>query len=169
MSHLSRYECEHLLPSHKAGHYPERSRWNGHREEHPMWKKFELETIPTQVGNLSIQKVRISGYLDSSTFPQLQEHLDNLLKQDHHYYLLDLENLDYISSAGLGVLMGILREVREKEGDLKIINMSEKISRVFDLLGFSRLMKVYPSEQEALDAFLNPAPTGPEVAPEDRF
>jgi anti-sigma B factor antagonist len=118
---------------------------------------------------LSIQKVRISGYLDSSTFPQLQEHLDNLLKQGCHYYLLDLENLDYISSAGLGVLMGILREVREKDGDLKIINMSEKIARVFDLLGFSRLMKVYPSEPEALDSFVNPKTAGPEVAPEDRF
>lgn len=134
-----------------------------------MWRKFELETIPIRMEALSIQKVRISGYLDSSTFPQLQEHLDNLLKQGSHYYLLDLENLDYISSAGLGVLMGILREVREKEGDLKIINMSEKIARVFDLLGFSRLMKVYPSEAEALDSFINPEPTPPEVAPEDRF
>jgi anti-anti-sigma factor len=134
-----------------------------------MWKKFELETIPTQIKDLSIQKVRISGYLDSSTFPQLQEHLDNLLKQGYHDYLLDLQSLDYISSAGLGVLMGILREVREKEGDLKIINMSEKITRVFDLLGFSRMMKVYPSENEALEAFANPKPTGPEVAPEDRF
>jgi anti-sigma B factor antagonist len=134
-----------------------------------MWRKFELETIPIRVETLSIQKVRISGYLDSSTFPQLQEHLDNLLKQGSHYYLLDLENLDYISSAGLGVLMGILREVREKEGDLKIINMSEKIARVFDLLGFSRLMKVYPSEAEALDSFTNPQPAVPEVAPEDRF
>ncbi len=134
-----------------------------------MWRKFELETIPIRIEALTIQKVRISGYLDSSTFPQLQEHLDNLLKQGSHYYLLDLENLDYISSAGLGVLMGILREVREKEGDLKIINMSEKIARVFDLLGFSRLMKVYPTEAEALDSFINPEPSAPEVAPEDRF
>lgn len=134
-----------------------------------MWRKFELETIPIRVETLTIQKVRISGYLDSSTFPQLQEHLDNLLKQGSHYYLLDLENLDYISSAGLGVLMGILREVREKEGDLKIINMSEKIARVFDLLGFSRLMKVYPTEAEALDSFVHRIPEGPEEAPEDRF
>jgi anti-sigma B factor antagonist len=133
-----------------------------------MWKKFELETLPVKAANLAIQKVRISGYLDSTTFPQLQEHLNNLLKQGSHYYLLDLENLDYISSAGLGVLMGILREVREKDGDLKIFNMSEKIERVFYLLGFSRLMKVYQTEEEALEAFAAPAPAGDE-APEDRF
>jgi anti-sigma B factor antagonist len=133
-----------------------------------MWKKFELETVPVKAGSVAVQKVKISGYLDSSTFPQLQEYLNNLLKQGNHYYLLDLENLDYISSAGLGVLMGILREVREKEGDLKIFNMSEKIERVFYLLGFSRLMKVYQTEEEALDAFATQDRTS-EEAPEDRF
>ena len=133
-----------------------------------MWKKFELDTTSTKAGETSIQKVRISGYLDSSTFPQLQEHLNNLMKQGNLHYLLDLEDLDYISSAGLGVLMGILREVREKDGDLKIVNMSEKIERVFYLLGFSRLMKVYASEEEALESFQNPEEKEQEE-PENRF
>ncbi len=133
-----------------------------------MWKKFELDTTSTKAGETSIQKVRISGYLDSSTFPQLQEHLNNLMKQGNLHYLLDLENLDYISSAGLGVLMGILREVREQDGDLKIVNMSEKIERVFYLLGFSRLMKVYASEEEALESFQNPEEKEQEE-PENRF
>jgi len=133
-----------------------------------MWKKFELDTTSTKAGETPIQKVRISGYLDSSTFPQLQEHLNNLMKQGNLHYLLDLEDLDYISSAGLGVLMGILREVREKDGDLKIVNMSEKIERVFYLLGFSRLMKVYGSEEEALESFENPAESELEE-PENRF
>ncbi|MCA9410928.1 MAG: STAS domain-containing protein [Candidatus Omnitrophica bacterium] len=133
-----------------------------------MWKKFELDTTSIKAGETPIQKVRISGYLDSSTFPQLQEHLNNLMKQGNLHYLLDLEDLDYISSAGLGVLMGILREVREKDGDLKIVNMSEKIERVFYLLGFSRLMKVYASEEEALESFQNPEKSE-EEQPEDRF
>jgi len=137
------------------------------KDEGQMWKKFEMITTSVKAGDLNLKKVRIQGYLDSSTFPQLQEHLDNLLQQGTNYYLLDLEDLTYISSAGLGVLMGILREVREKKGDLKIISMSEKIERVFSLLGFSRLMKVYSSEQEALEAFLNPREE--EEEPEDRF
>ena len=133
-----------------------------------MWKKFELDTTSTTAGEKPIQKVRISGYLDSSTFPQLQEHLNNLMKQGNLHYLLDLENLDYISSAGLGVLMGILREVREKDGDLKIVNMSEKIERVFYLLGFSRLMKVYSTEEEALESFQSLGESD-QVDPENRF
>jgi anti-sigma B factor antagonist len=138
-------------------------------EDRQMWKKFEMETTPLSAGDLSVNKVKIKGYLDSSTFPQLQEHLDNLLREGNHYYLLDLENLTYISSAGLGVLMGILREVREKQGDLKIINMSDKIERVFSLLGFSRLMKVYSSEEEALEAFSQAAENQEVEDPENRF
>lgn len=118
-----------------------------------MWRKFELETSTVTAGDLTIQKVRIEGYLDSSTFPRLQEHLNGLIGEGQYHYLLDFSELDYISSAGLGVLIGMLREVREKGGDLKIINMSEKIQRIFNLLGFSKLLKVYPDEGTALASF----------------
>jgi len=118
-----------------------------------MWRKFELDTSTVTSGDLTIQKVRIEGYLDSSTFPRLQEHLNGLIGQGHYHYLLDFSELDYISSAGLGVLIGMLREVREKGGDLKIMHMSEKIQRIFNLLGFSKLLKVYPDEETALASF----------------
>jgi len=118
-----------------------------------MWKKFNLESSKVQSGEVEICRVKIDGYLDSSTFPRLQDHLSQEIGNQHYNYLLDLRDLDYISSAGLGVLMGMLREVREHAGDLKIVNMSDKIRRVFNLLGFSRLMQVYQSEEEALEAF----------------
>jgi anti-sigma B factor antagonist len=118
-----------------------------------MWRKFDLETSTVTAGDLSIQKVRIEGYLDSSTFPRLQEHLNSLIGEGRYHYLLDFSDLDYISSAGLGVLIGMLREVREKGGDLKIMHMSEKIQRIFNLLGFSKLLKVYPDEESALASF----------------
>lgn len=118
-----------------------------------MWNKFNIEHSTLSVGEKNIIRVKIDGYLDSSTFPKLQEHLNNLTEEDNINFLLDLADLDYISSAGLGVLMGILREVRARGGDLKITNMSEKIERVFNLLGFSRLMKIYPSDVEAINSF----------------
>jgi anti-sigma B factor antagonist len=118
-----------------------------------MWRKFDLETSSVSAGDLTIQKVQIAGYLDSSTFPRLQEHLNGLIAGGQYHYLLDFSDLDYISSAGLGVLIGMLREVREKGGDLKIMRMSEKIQRIFNLLGFSKLLKVYPDEETALASF----------------
>lgn len=118
-----------------------------------MWRRFDLSTSTVNAGDLAIQRVRIEGYLDSSTFPRLQEHLNGLIGQGHYHYLLDFSELDYISSAGLGVLIGMLREVREKGGDLKIVHMSEKIQRIFNLLGFSKLLRVYPDEETALGSF----------------
>ncbi len=135
-----------------------------------MWKKFDLESTTVKAGDLDIARVKINGYLDSSTFPKLQDHLSKEIEAKKYNYLLDFQDLDYISSAGLGVLMGMLRQVRENNGDIKIINMSEKIQRVFNLLGFSRLMQIYKSEQEALDTFAHGAAAeeGPENTPEQK-
>lgn len=129
-----------------------------------MWKKFDLESSVVPAGEVNVCRIKINGYLDSSTFPKLQDYLAGEIEKKNHHFLLDLQDLDYVSSAGLGVLMGILRQVRAQQGDLKIVNMSEKIERVFNLLGFSRLMRVYPDEQEALDDFAR-APGG-EKGPE---
>ncbi len=118
-----------------------------------MWKKFDLSTTHIQRGEVEVSKIKIDGYLDSSTFPRLQEYLSSLVAQGQYRLLLDLSDLDYISSAGLGVLMGMLREVRDKGGDLKIVNMSEKIERVFNLLGFSRILRLYSAEERAVDDF----------------
>ncbi len=121
-----------------------------------MWKKFNLDSSVVNAGNAGVCRVKIDGYLDSSTFPRLQDYLQKEIEKGQFNYLLDLKDLDYISSAGLGVLMSILRQVRENRGDLKIVNMSDKIQRVFNLLGFSRLMQIYHSEQEAMEAFSHP-------------
>lgn len=134
-----------------------------------MWKKFDLESSVVPAGKIEVCRIRISGYLDSSTFPQLQDFLAGEIARGKHHFLLDLQHLDYVSSAGLGVLMGMLRQIRAQQGDLKIVNMSEKIERVFNLLGFSRLMRVYRDERAALDDFAQgPDEEGPpEAAPEE--
>lgn len=133
-----------------------------------MWKKFNLESSMIQAGTVDICRVKIDGYLDSSTFPRLQDHLNQQLEKKNYNYLLDLRDLDYISSAGLGVLMGMLRQVRENQGDLKLVNMSDKIQRVFTLLGFSRLMHVYRNEQEAIESFTHPPKDGSGAGTEEK-
>ncbi len=118
-----------------------------------MWKKFALSTSQESRDGQNIQVVRVEGYLDSSTFPQLQEHLKDLIDQGSYRILVDFEELNYISSAGLGVLMGMLQEVRDHDGDLKVARMSDKIRNLFDMLGFSRLVRIYEDIDDALSAF----------------
>ena len=117
-------------------------------------KKFDISTTSDQADGLSLAIVHVQGYLDSSTFPQLQEHLELLIQQEQYRIAVDLMNLNYISSAGIGVLMGMLQEVRSRDGDLKLVNMSSKIQNLFDMLGFSRLIRIYDSVDAVKVAFL---------------
>jgi anti-sigma B factor antagonist len=106
------------------------------------------------MNGVAIQVVKVEGYLDSSTFDQLQEHLQSLIDANQYSIVVEFGQLNYISSAGLGVLMGMLKEVRRNGGDLKLANMSSKVRNLFDMLGFSRLIRIYPDCEQAIEAFV---------------
>ena len=113
--------------------------------------KIEHETSPA--GGKEIQILRLEGYVDAHTFTEFEEELNKLVEAGHHNLLLDLEKLTYINSTGLGLLMATFRQVRQHEGDLVIAKMSDKITNIFNLLGFSRLIHTYSTEEEALSRF----------------
>ncbi|MBN2355333.1 STAS domain-containing protein, partial [candidate division KSB1 bacterium] len=69
--------------------------------------------------------------------------------------LVDFQELNYISSAGLGVFMGFIEDIRSKNGDIKMCGMSPKIFRVFDLLGFPTIYQIYENQDEANLVFKN--------------
>ena len=69
--------------------------------------------------------------------------------------MVNCSELSYISSAGLGVLMQFIEDVRRNEGDIKLSNMSTRVYNVFDLLGFPMLYEIFPEEEEAVKKFLN--------------
>ncbi|HOJ58952.1 MAG TPA: STAS domain-containing protein [bacterium] len=119
-----------------------------------MFKKFDFSSTTEQVDGISVQIVKIEGYLDSSTFRQLKDHLQSLIDQEQYRIIVEFGRLNYISSAGLGVLMGMLHEVRDNDGDLKLANMSNKVRNLFDMLGFSRLIRIYDDCEAAKQAFV---------------
>jgi anti-anti-sigma factor len=100
-----------------------------------------------------VQILRLEGYVDAHTFTDFEEELNKLVESGQYNLLLDLEKLTYINSTGLGLLMATFRQVRQYEGDLVIAKMSDKITNIFNLLGFSRLIHTYPTEEEALKKF----------------
>ncbi|MBU6429327.1 MAG: STAS domain-containing protein, partial [Cyanobacteria bacterium REEB65] len=97
--------------------------------------------------------VRVVGHLDTHTAPKLEEVLTDLLARTRFRVVLDLAQLGYISSAGLGVLAGTLGAFREQGGDLKVAGPPGNVLRVLDLLGFTRLLDVHASVQEAVTAY----------------
>ena len=105
-----------------------------------------------QIGARDIRIVLVEGFLDAHTFPDLEKLLSSLIDEGIIFIVLDFEKLEYISSAGLGVLIGIAKKVREKEGDLKLTKLSEKIFKIVNLLGFSKILQIFDTDKEALVA-----------------
>ena len=114
---------------------------------------MKLNIEKNQDCDVLVQIVKVDGYLDAHTFPDLEKVLNGMITQGQNNIILDFETLDYISSAGLGLLLGAQRKASLQKGGLKIIHMQESIHRVFQVLGFSRIIEVCPSREAALRAF----------------
>jgi len=97
--------------------------------------------------------IHIGGYLDAHTATKFEATFQELSKLGRHKLVLNFKELEYISSAGLGVIMGNIEEIRSHDGDIKLSDMSEKIFRVFDLVGFPSLYDIFDSQEEAESAF----------------
>ena len=101
----------------------------------------------------AVEIVRLTGSLDMYSFPRLETQLTTLFQQGHFAVLLDCRDLDYIGSAGLGALIGFAKQSREKGGDLKLLNVPERIYKIIELLGFTKVLQVHQDEAAALASF----------------
>ncbi|MBN2009938.1 STAS domain-containing protein [candidate division KSB1 bacterium] len=100
-----------------------------------------------------IAVLNIKGYLDAHTAPKLEEEIQSLMNEQKYKIVVNFSELTYISSAGLGVFMGFIEPIRENAGDIKLTNMTPKIFRVFDLLGFPSLYDILDLEEDAIAKF----------------
>ncbi|WP_103666009.1 STAS domain-containing protein [Gracilimonas amylolytica] len=112
-------------------------------------KNFSIATRQNQ--NVSI--LDISGELDAHTASQLENALKSLIDNENYSIVVNCSGLDYIASAGLGVFMAYIEDVRSLGGDIKLTDMNDRVYNVFDLLGFPTLYDILDSEQEALHSF----------------
>jgi anti-sigma B factor antagonist len=97
--------------------------------------------------------VELKGYLDAHTAPELEKALQQLMTTKKFNIIVNCRDLNYISSAGLGVFMAFIEDVRQQRGDIKLSNMSPKVYNVFDLLGFPILYEIFKDEGEAIKKF----------------
>lgn len=97
--------------------------------------------------------LELTGELDAHTASQLENSLEQLIDQNQHQIIINCEELDYIASAGLGVFMAYIEDVRTLGGDIKLTNMNPKVYNVFDLLGFPTLYDIVQQEKDAIMKF----------------
>ena len=97
--------------------------------------------------------VDVKGYLDAHTFEQLDKTLGDLFKEKVFRIIVKLDELDYISSAGAGVFIGVFGRAQENHGDIVILKPSANVREVFDLLGLSQIFKIVEDLPSAVKVF----------------
>jgi anti-sigma B factor antagonist len=111
--------------------------------------------------NRGVSVLRVSGYVDTTTSPDLERRLQALLRDRRFHIVVDLSGVEYISSAGWGIFISEIREIREQGGDLKLAGMIPDVREVFDLLEFENILKSYPDADLAIASFGQVAPPPP--------
>lgn len=84
--------------------------------------------------------VALSGRLDTSTAPQLEQELKDSLDNISEL-ILDMKQLDYISSAGLRVLLSA-QKIMNKQGSMKLLNVNDTVMEIFEVTGFSDILTI---------------------------
>ncbi len=97
--------------------------------------------------------IQIEGYLDAHTATEFERAIEDQIAQGNVKIIVDCGKLDYISSAGLGVFMGFVEEVRDEGGDIKICSLIPKVRQVFELLGFEQLYHIEDDRPAAVRKF----------------
>jgi anti-anti-sigma factor len=95
----------------------------------------------------------MSGRLDTNTAVEADAALKQLVASGGLQIVLNLKNLNYISSSGLRILISALRDVKKKQGDLKLACLKGPVKEIFHMAGFDRLFSLYETEEEAVESF----------------
>jgi len=113
-----------------------------------------IEITMDRVGSQrDITLFRVRGYVDTTTSPELQRTLNQVIEEGLCQIIVDLGSVNYVSSAGWGVFVGEIRGLRERGGDLKIVQMIPEVYEVFEMLEFNRILTCYDSLEEAIDDY----------------
>ena len=92
----------------------------------------------------------LDGYLDAHTAPQFEKAIQDEHTAGHNQIAVDCQSLTYISSAGLGVFMSFIEEIRAAGGDIKLAGIVPKVYQVFEVLGFPALFDIVDDVPTAL-------------------
>ncbi|SLM28923.1 Stage II sporulation protein [Desulfamplus magnetovallimortis] len=104
-----------------------------------------------QSGSISI--VSVTGRMDAITADSATTVLNEQVQSGNKSIVLDLSGVDYMSSAGLRVVLTILKAARKDGGDLYIADAQKGVADVLEISGFSNLLKIFDTVDEAVAEF----------------
>jgi anti-sigma B factor antagonist len=110
---------------------------------------MELGLDVGKVGTHSV--VDVKGEIDVYTAPKLREKLIELVSEGSYDVVVNLENVDFLDSTGLGVLVGALKRVKAHDGSLSLVCTQDKIMKIFKITGLTKVFPIHASVEEAVN------------------
>jgi anti-sigma B factor antagonist len=98
------------------------------------------------------QIIALSGKLDSATTPQLSEFLNDQSTFGHKNLILNMVQLDYVSSAGLRLILNTSKQLKSNTKDFILCGMQDHIREIFEISGFDTFLDIHDSLEEAINS-----------------
>jgi anti-sigma B factor antagonist len=106
--------------------------------------KIDTKPISNQASLINLE-----GEVDVYTAPQLKQQIISLLDAGAQHIMVDLSAVEYLDSTALGVLIGGLKRLRERDGSLDLICPSPRIKRIFEITGLDKIFDIFATQDEA--------------------
>jgi anti-sigma B factor antagonist len=97
------------------------------------------------------------GFINAHTVRLFEAAFAAALARRQTRLVVNCSELLYIASAGLGAIMGVVEDVRGAGGDIRLAELNETVANIFEILGFDRLYRIFPTELDAVSSFRSEA------------
>lgn len=97
--------------------------------------------------------IEVSGRVDSMTAGEFGESLSSQLDTDHVHIVLDLSQVDYMSSAGLREIVSALKAAKKAKGDVRIANPSGRVREVLEMAGLDTIFLIFTDLESAVNSY----------------
>jgi anti-sigma B factor antagonist len=95
----------------------------------------------------------LNGRLDAASAKELKTRVNHLVLENRVKLIVDMENVDFIDSSGLGSLVSSLRAVNEREGDVKVVGLQKQVRSIFELTRLHRIFGIFDDVEAATKSF----------------
>lgn len=87
-------------------------------------------------------EVKVSGEIDAYTAPKLKEKIYSFSEKNGMKMVIDLSEVSYMDSTGLGVFVGVFKNIRSNDGELKLVGLSSRLTRLFEITGLADIIDI---------------------------
>ncbi len=99
-----------------------------------------------------IEVIDVAGTIDIHTAPRLRELLIDLVSTDNYQLIVNMDQVEFLDSTGLGVLVGGLKRVRAHDGSLDLVCTQERILKLFRITGLTKVFGIHETVDQAIAA-----------------